>query len=512
MFSIKNLGKYHDLYLKADVLLLCDVFQKFIEVCLVDYGLDPCHYYSSPGLSWDAMLKMAGVKLKNINNIDIHLFLEKGMGGGVSYISKGYSKSSDDTIIMCWDASNLYGWAVIQDLPCEGFKFLSEEEIKSFNLDCIGENSKIGYILEVDLVYPKKLHDIHNDNRPEKVESKYEMLSKYCKDIVDRYDIKVGGVRKLIPNLYDKLKYVIHYKYLKYYLPLGMILIKIHRVLKFKQNNWLNIFTDFNTEKRKNSNDEFNNNLYKLLNNCIYGESIENIRKRINANLVNNKKKYQKVNNKPNFVSQKILDQNFVAVHYSKKVLTLNKPIYVGFCILELSKLLMYQFHYDYVLKKFNAKLLFTDLDSLVYEIKNGNVYEQCFKDRDLFDFSGYPKDSIYFDDSNKKVLGKMKDELNGSKIDEFVGLKIKMYSLLARNDKEVNKAKGVNLKLKHKEYGDALFGKKIIRHKMKRILSAKHSIGTYVINKISLSCLDNKRYILNDGINSLAYAHINIV
>ena len=120
-------------------------------------------------------------------------------------------------------------------------------------------------------------------------------------------------------------------------------------------------------------------------------------------------------------MSQKIIYQNFVAVHCSKKVLTLNKPIYVGFCILELSKLLMYQFHYDYNLKTFDdVELLFTDTVSLVYEIRGGNVYEQCFKDKHLFDFSGYPKDSVYYDDSNKKVLGKMKDEFNGVKIDEI--------------------------------------------------------------------------------------------
>ena len=105
----------------------------------------------------------------------------------------------------------------------------------------------------------------------------------------------------------------------------------------------------------------------------------------------------------------------------------------------------MYQSHYDYVLKTFNASLLFTDTDSLVYEIKDGYVYDQCFKDKHWFDFSGYSKDSVYYCDLNKKVLGKMKDEFNGVKIVEFVGLKSKMYSLIARNDKEVNKAKGVN-------------------------------------------------------------------
>ena len=138
-------------------------------------------------------------------------------------------------------------------------------------------------------------------------------------------------------------------------------------------------------------------------------------------------------------------------------------------------------------------------------------MYDQCFKDKELFDFSGYDKNSIYFDDSNKKKLGKMKDEFNGNKIDEFVGLKSKMYSLISNNI-EMNKAKGINLKLKQKEYIDVLFNKKILRHTMKRILSERHNIGSYVISKISLSCYDDKRFILNDGINSLAYGHKNII
>ena len=243
----------------------------------------------------------------------------------------------------------------------------------------------------------------------------------------------------MIPYLVDKIKYVVRCENLKYYLSLGMKLITIHRILSFKQINWLKSYVDFNTEKRKQSPDEFSKNMCKLLNNCIYGKTIENQRKRMNVKLVNDKKVYQRCVNKPIFLSQKLFDKNFFTLHCSRTVLTLSNPIYVGFCILELSKLLMYQFHYDYVLKTFdNVKLLFTDHDSLVYEIKGGNVYEQCFKDKHLFDFSGYNKDSVYYDDSNKKVLGKMKDEFNGVKTDEFVGLKPKMYSLTACNDKEM--------------------------------------------------------------------------
>ena len=157
--------------------------------------------------------------------------------------------------------------------------------------------------------------------------------------------------------------------------------------------------------------------------------------------------------------------------------------------------------------------MLFTDTDSLIYEIRGGNVYEQCLlRDKHLLDFNGYAKDSVYYDDLNKKMFGKMKDEFNGVKIDEFVGLKSKIYSLIAENELEVNKAKGVNLVLRHKECFDVLFDKKVVRHKMKRIQSKLHSVGTYELNKISLSCFDDKRFFLNDGINTLAYGHKDIV
>ena len=151
------------MYLKTDVLLLCDVFEKFISVCLKDYGLDPCHYFSSPGLSWDAILKMTGIQLEKVSNIDVYLFLEKGMRGGVSYISKRYSKSDENTDIMYWDANNLYRWVMIQNLPYCCFKLLGEKEVNDFNLDSIGSNSVVGYILEVDLEYCKELHDSHSD-------------------------------------------------------------------------------------------------------------------------------------------------------------------------------------------------------------------------------------------------------------------------------------------------------------------------------------------------------------
>ena len=234
-----------------------------------------------------------------------------------------------------------------------------------------------------------KIHDSHSDYplAPEKLKISSDMLSKYCSDIANKYRLKVCGVNKLVPNLRDKIKYAVHYKNLQYYLSLGMKLIKVHRTLKFKYSTWLKECIEFNTWKRKNTVSEFEKNFFKLLINCKYGKSMNNIRKRISVKLINNSKYCLRCVRKPNFISQKMFD----------KILTLNKPLYVGFSILELSKLLKNKFHCDYGCNKYDAKLLFADTDSLVYEINSEDVYEEYFKDRELFDFSGYSIDSKYY-------------------------------------------------------------------------------------------------------------------
>ena len=172
----------------------------------------------------------------------------------------------------------------------------------------------------------------------------------------------------------------------------------------------------------------------------------------------------------------------------------LNKPIYVGFSVLELSKLLMYDFHCNYFKEKYDARLLFTDTDSLVYEIKGvDDIYEKIYLDKHLFDFSDYPRDSKFPDDTNIKVIGKMKDEMCGKVVSEFVGLKSKMYSLITIDNVEKIRATGINTKLKHGEFADVLDNKKIVRHNMKRIQSKRHRLGNYNVSKISLSCFDDK-------------------
>ena len=214
---------------------------------------------------------------------------------------------------------------------------MSKKEIDEFDLNFVKENSSVGYILEVYLEYPSELHDLHNGYplAPEKLENSQSMLSKYCSDIADKYGIKIGGVNKLVPNLGNTKKYVVHYINLQLHLSLGMKLSRIHRILKFKK-------CDFNTDKRKNASNNYEKYFFKLIINSVFGKTMENLRKRICLKLINNAKDYVRCVSRPSFVSQKIFSKNFVAADKIKPVLTLNKPIYEGFSILELSKSLMY--------------------------------------------------------------------------------------------------------------------------------------------------------------------------
>ena len=527
-FSLKNMGEYHDLYLKSDILLLADVFENFRKTCSEYYKLDPCHYFTSPGLSWDAMLKMTDIKLDLMTDIDMFQFIEKGMRGGISYIAHRYSKANNKYMkkydenepskyIMYLDANNLYGRAMSQYLPTGGFRWMTEEQINNLDLTKYKEDSKKGLILEVELKYPKKLHDLHNDYPlgPEKVKVTKSMLSKYCQNIANKYKISSGLVYKLIPTLGKKENYVLHYRNLKLYLDLGLKLKKVHRVLEFNQSPWLRQYIDFNTEKRKNAKNSFEKDFFKLMNNSVFGKTMENLRKRVDVRLVTDENKFLKLVSKPSYVSSKIFNEDLVAVHKIKETLTLNRPAYVGMCILDLSKTLMYDFHYNYIKDKYKekAKLLFTDTDPLTYEIEADDVYRDFWNNKYKFDNSDYPESSPYFDKTNKKVIGKFKDEAAGVPICEFVGLRSKMYSYIKDDQKGGKTAKGIKKNvikknIKHEDYKEALFSGGKMHHRMRTIISQNHKLSSYEINKVSLSCFDDKRYIHKDGVTSYAYGH----
>lgn len=540
-FNCKNIGDYHDLYLKTDVCLLSDVFENFRNVCVNAYELDPANYLTAPSLSWDAMLKLTNIKLETFNDkqSNMLLFVENGIRGGICMISKRFSQANnkylsedylkehglkkaelnDQTYIIYLDANNLYGWAMSQPLPTGNYKWENINNFDEEKILNIPDDNETGYIIECDLKYSKDLHNSHSDYplAPEQIQGEY---SPYIKNIMDEYNIKYDKTEKLIPNLYDKKNYVVHYRNLKLYIQLGMKLTKIYRVLSFNQSKWLEPYIKKNTDMRAKAKNDFEKDFYKLMNNAIFGKTCENVRKRINLKLVTNKNSALYYSAKPNFKNMTIFNDNLMAVDLFKTSVKFDRPIIIGFCILDLSKVLMYDFHYNTMRKMYNdnIKLLFTDTDSLCYEIKTNDLYEDLLKIKNLLDTSDFPENNKLYSKENKKIIGKFKSETNDKLISEFVGLRAKLYSFTVYNDiHEHKKAKGIKKAtikhdIKHDDYKRAIFGKNktdIIQNcKFNLIRSKLHKIKSITVNKISLCGMDNKRYVLNDGINTRAIGH----
>ena len=379
-FEMKTLKDYHNLYNQVDVLLLADVFENFRDICIKNYKLDPAHYYTAPGLAWNAALKITKVELELLTDIDMLLMVEKGIRGGVSMISNCYGKSNNKYMgdmfvangpskyIAYLDANNLYGWAMSKPLPTCGFKWMKVSELETW------EN--YSFILEVDLEYPRSLHDIHSD---------YPLAPE---------QIEINKVDKLFPNLWNEKKYVLHYENLKQYLSLGLKLTHIHRGIRFEESQFLKRYIDLNTELRTAATSEFEKDFFKLMNNSVFGKTMENIRNRVDIKLLNDKKREEKLSAKPNFNHCNIFSEDLIAIHMKKTNLDFNKPVYLGMCILDLSKTLMYDFHYNYIKRKYGdeAKLLLTDTDSTMYEIETEDFYKDISADvKHRFDTSDYP-------------------------------------------------------------------------------------------------------------------------
>ena len=284
--------------MKSDVLVLSDVFENFIKTCYQYHKLDPAHYYSAPGLSWNAcLLKMTGIELELISDVDMYLMIVKGLRGGMSVIShrkaeanNKYMKSNDpekpSKFITYLDANSLYSWSMIQYLPYGGFKWIDPG---SFNSDNVEADSDIGHILEVDLSYPKELQDAHNEHPYccEHTTSRDDVLSPYARYIAEKHELTIAKSSKLISSLTEKTRYVIHEMNLKQAVDAGLILTKIHRLVEYNQRPWMKDFLNFNINERKESKNEFEKGFFKIMCNATFGRTLMNLRKRQNISLIN---------------------------------------------------------------------------------------------------------------------------------------------------------------------------------------------------------------------------------
>ena len=279
-FNCATLGSYHDIYLQTDVLLLADIFENFRRTALSNYNLDPVHYYTLPGYSWDCLLKCTNIELEQITEANMYLFIEKGLRGGISMVShrhaiannrymQNFDPSQPDSYLMYLDSNNLYGWAMSQPMPTGGFQWVNyTDQILETPAD-----ADQGFILEVDLDYPTSLHAEHNDYplASEQMAVTKEMMSPYQQKLVE--DLELGtasfNCKKLVPNLMRKTRYVVHYRNLQLYLSLGLRLSKVHKVLQFNQSPWMTPYIHKNTQLRTQAKNDFEKDLYKLMNNAV---------------------------------------------------------------------------------------------------------------------------------------------------------------------------------------------------------------------------------------------------
>ena len=531
-FQLKNLGELHDLYMETDVLLLADVFEEFRHFCLLKYRLDPAHYNTAPGLSWSAALLYTMQRLEIPTDPNMHLFFDKGLSGGASQVANPWAQANHEGIeqnfdrevmrayIAMFDCNNQYGWAMSQYLPTHGFKWLKlETECPEFWTNFVLQQEECqdtGYFFEVDLEYPEELHDTHDQYplAPEHLEIKEEMLSEFQKGLAKDLNVKVGG-SKLCLTLLDKKEYICHYRNLKLYLEKGMKIKKVRKVLEFQQSPWIKPYIDLNTTLRQEAKNKFEQNFAKLMNNSFFGKTCEDVRKYKDFKIALTERRVTKLINKPTCKRSKIYEEDLVTFQLQRETVTMNKPRYIGQAILDISKTVMYKFHYDFIMENFpETELLFTDTDSFCYFIPTDvDLYEFIKGNTEWFDFSNYPKNHPNYDTSNNLIPGKFKDEMGGTFIAEFCGLRSKMYSILIFGGIEKKAAKGVlgqvkNDVITHEDYKDCLIKQKVRFHEGTKIFQKEHQLYTADIAKKTLSPYNDKKYISFENDEFICYSH----
>lgn len=414
-----------------------------------------------------------------------------------------------------------------EKLPISDFQWVSSDDELFSNADAITrltDDAEYGYIFEVDLHYPKHLHDLHND---------YPFCAERRQlpdEVFDIIKTKKNKIEKLLLTFYDKKNYIVHYRMLKLALRHGLVLKKVHRILSFKQSCWIRPYIDLNMELRKAARNAFEKEFFKLLINSVFGKTMENLRLRVDIKLVNRwdgKFGARMLIAKPNFKRCRIFDEELVAIELAKTSICMNKPVIVGTSVLDISKESMYKFLYEYLKPKYQDKctVAYTDTDSFVLCVQTPNFYEDIRNNSDYFDTSNFPNPNVHnIEQKHHKVGGKYSDELDGNIMEEFIGLRAKCYAVRSLDQKSYKikktlkkKAKGVKKcvvqkSIKFKHYRQCLQNNVKHTSEQNTIRSIKHNVYSIQQEKIALNPHDDKRYIIGpQRIDTLAWGHYKI-
>ena len=508
-FNIKDGEELTEIYLKSDVLLLACVFEKFIKVSVNEFGINPLYCVSLPGYTWQCGLKYTGINLQTLQGKDMILLLENNIRGGISSVmGNRYVKSDKNKKILYIDANNLYGHSMSQYLPYDEIKF--DNTVKLEDILNTPDDSDFGYFIEIDLKYPDNIKQ-KTKNFPFAPMNKKinpDSFSDYMKEIKPDNYIQSS---KLICDWSDKKNYLIHYRMLKFYIRHGMIVDKVHNIIIFKQSNWLEKYINFNTQKRNKAKNDFEKDFYKLLNNAFYGKTMENVRNRLKIKFIKKDDYKEIINHQSKLTFNGIHKsyENCDSYTFKQNEVLIDKPIDLGFAVLELSKLHMYEAYYDILQPYFgqeNIHLHYIDTDSFILSVNTKDIIEDLKNLEDIFDFSNLDKNHELFSNKNKKVIGKFKIETpKNIFIDEFVVLRSKMYAFRCKNEEEdKNKLKGISKaqskNIKFEEYKICLEGEELENESINYILkSSNHNIYMQGIKKTALSIFDDKRCYINN-------------
>ena len=522
-YNITTAQELTELYLKMDVLQLTDVFENFVEKSTLEYGINPLYSYSLPGYTWKAGLKLTEIKLDFIKDKQLLLLLENNIRGGISSVmGPRFIESNENTKLLYIDANNLYGWAMSQYLPIGEFEKLEipntyELEQIVEDLRFIPDNNEFGYFIECDMLYPAEIKE-KTENFPlcpYQTKADPDLFSGYMNSVKQP---NYKPTEKLMCDLTNKYNYMMHYRMFKFYTNLGMKVTKIHTIYRFKQSLWLEKYINHNTQKRAKAKTNFEKDLYKLMNNAFFGKTMENVRDRTNLEFIPHTNIDQIIKRQSKLSFKGIVNHysEFSVYKFDKEKVIFDKPIYLGFSVLELSKLLMYEFYYHKLQPYYSSrsdasvKLHYMDTDSFILSIKTGDLINDLEYFKDDFDFSELDPSHELYNSVNKKVIGKMKIETSPIiELDNFVALRSKSYSFsygsTVQKTVQKSKQKGIQHTPIYSQFINSLFNSETTTATNYSIRSNAHNLTVQKQDKLALNPFDDKRMYLNP-IQSLSW------
>ena len=479
-----------------DVLHIADVMENFVEKSTLEYGINPLYSYSLPGYTWKAGLKLTNIKLDFIKDKQLLLLLlDNNIRKGISSVmGPRFIESNENTKLLYIDANNLYGWAMRKYLPTGDFeKMRSCHEAMQYDSTLMNEikegilntpdDNEFGYFLECDMLYPAEIKE-KTENFPlcpYQTKADPNLFSEYMNSVKQPNN---KPTEKLMCDLTNKYNYMMHYRMFKFYTILGMKVTKIHTIYRFKLSLWLEKYINHNTQKRTKAKTNFEKDLYKLMNNAFFGKTMENVRERVNIQILPHTNIDQIIKRQSKLSFKGIVNHysEFSVYKYDREKTVFDKPIYLGFSVLELSKLLMYEFYYHKLQPYYNSrvKLHYMDTDSFILSIKTGDLINDLEYFKDDFDFSELDPSHELYNSINKKVIGKLKIETSPIiELDNFVALRSKSYSFSYKNAQRTvqkSKQKGIQHTPIYSQFINSLFNSETTTATNYSIRSNAHS------------------------------------